>query len=447
MVTDLTKGDPFRTIWRFSIPMLLSMAFQQMYQLADGMIAGRYIGMDALGAVGASHSITTLFLSAASGSAMGVSVVVSQQFGAGNLKNVHCSVSTAVRWLMTLAAVLTVVGLPLSGGLLQLLGTPQELMKAARLYLQIYVLGIPFLFLYNFANGTFNALGDSKTPLYFLIFSSLLNIVLDIVLVVQFKMGIFGIGFATWLAQAIAGVLATLLVLRRVRLLCPPVEQRFDRGLFKEMLRIGIPSVIQQSCTSLGQMSIQSVINSYGHTVVAGYSAAFKLNALVVMAMNTLSNAISSYVAQNLGAKNLTRIKQGVRAGAKMMFGLAVLVTVSLLAGGSFWIKIFMEKSPDMQAVAAGTSFLYIVSPFYLMVCFKVVTDGALRGIGAMKEFMIANFADLIMRVIFSIIMSKLFGYLGIWWVWPMAWVVGTSLSVGFYFKKMRFFNSLCDMT
>lgn len=439
MITDLTKGDPFRTIWRFSLPMLLSMAFQQMYQLADGMIAGRCIGMDALGAVGASHSITTLFLSAASGSAIGVSVVVSQQFGAGNLKQVHRAVSTALRALLVFAIVITLVGLPLSRALLQLLGTPVEVMDAGRLYLQIYVLGVPFLFLYNLANGVFNALGDSRTPLYFLIASSALNVILDILLVVQLDWSIFGIGFATWLSQGIAGIAAIFLILRRVRMLCPAIEHPFDKPLLFEMMRIGIPSIIQQSCTSLGQMSIQSVINSYGHAVVAGYSAAFKINTLVIMLLNTLSNAISSYVAQNLGAKDWQRIRQGVRAGAKLMFWVSVLVVAALLFGGSVWIQAFLEKGADVQAIQAGTSFLYIVSPFYLLVCMKIVTDGALRGMGAMREFMIANFADLFMRILFSVIMSHLFGYLGIWWVWPMAWLVGTTLSVGFFFKKLQF--------
>lgn len=439
MVTDLTKGDPFRVIWRFSLPMILSMIFQQMYQLADGMIAGRYIGMDALGAVGASHSITTLFLAAATGSAIGVSVVVSQQFGAKDLQQVHHAVSTAVCTLMAFAAILTLIDYPLSGALLQLLGTPDELMAYSRLYLQIYVLGIPFLFLYNLANGIFNALGDSRTPLYFLILSSVLNVVLDIVLVVQFGLDIFGIALATWLARGIAGVAAICLVLHRVRALCPPVKKRFDKALCCEMMRIGIPTIIQQSCTGLGQMSVQSVINGYGHAIVAGYSAAFKINTLVMMSMNSLSSAVSSYVAQNLGAKDLTRIRQGMRVGLKLMLAAAALVVAVLLAGGSFWIRAFLEESADTMAIQAGTGFLYIVSPAYLLVAFKFVSDAALRGMGAMKEFMIANFADLIMRVVFSIIMSQWFGYIGIWWVWPMAWLVGTSLSAVFYLKKVRF--------
>lgn len=441
MVTDLTKGDPFQTIWRFSLPMLLSMAFQQMYQLADGMIAGRYIGMDALGAVGASHSITTLFLSVVSGSAIGVSVVVSQKFGAGNLKQVQCAVSTALRALFLFAVVMTLLGFPLSRALLQLLGTPMEMMDAGRIYLQIYVMGIPFLVLYNLANGIFNALGDSKTPLYFLIGSSILNVVLDILLVVQLEWNIFGIGFATWLSQGIAGSSAICLVLRRVRMLCPTTEYKFNKSLLFEMMRIGIPSIIQQSCTSLGQMSIQSVINGYGHAVVAGYSAAFKINTLVIMLLNTLSTAISSYVAQNLGAKDWKRIRQGVCAGAKLMFGLSILVVVILLFGGDIWIRTFLEDGANVQAIQAGTSFLYIVSPFYLLVCMKIVTDGALRGVGAMREFMIANFADLLMRIVFSFIMSHLFGYLGIWWVWPIAWLMGTTLSVGFFFKKLHFLS------
>lgn len=442
MVKDLTVGDPFRTLWQFTLPMLLSMACQQLYQVADAVIAGRCIHMDALGAVGASHPITTLFLSVASGLSLGASVVISRHFGAKEREMVGRAVSTALRAVMAIAVVVMVLGLPLSGALLDVLNTPVELVSGGRLYLQIYVLGLPFLFLYNLANGIFHALGDSKTPLYVLMASSGLNLILDLAFVAGLRWGIFGLAFATWIAQGVAAGIAAATAVRRVRALCPRPGCAFDWPLLKAMLGVGIPSIIQQSCTSLGQMSIQGVINACGHGVVAGYSAAFKLNTLVIMTLNTLSNGVSSYVAQNLGAKNYARIRQGMQAAAKLMFVTAAVVAAALFAGSPVWIQGFLGGEEGSLAMQAGVSFLRTVSPFYLLVCFKIVADGALRGMGAMKEFMTANFADLLLRVALAPLMSRGFGYPGIWWVWPMAWLAGTGLSVMFYRKRMRFFTA-----
>lgn len=435
MIKDLTKGPPAFTLWQFSLPMLFSMLFQQCYSLADSFVAGNYIGMDGLASIGVSHPVTVLFLAVASGSSIGVSVVISQLFGAKKIGMVKTSVYTALRMSIVGAVVLTGIGFFICSRLLGLLKTPEDILISARQYLWIYIAGIPFLFFYNLANGVFQALGDSKTPLYFLIFSSLLNIVLDIILVVIFHAGIAGIGFATFFSQGMAGGFATVVMLRRIKEL--EEEEAFfyyNQDIFIQIMKISIPSILQQSFVSLGQMSIQGVINGYGSAVVAGYSAAFKLNTLIIMTFNTICNAVSSFVAQNAGAKNWERVQEGVRAAVKMILCIALFVVAGLLIGRWYWISLFLKN--DKEAILAGVRFLEIVAPFYFLVCFKIVADGALRGLGAMKEFMIGTFADLIMRVVFSIILSRYFGYEGIWWVWPLAWMVGTIFSVLFYRRK-----------
>lgn len=437
MMKDLTKGSPAQTLLQFASPMLLSMVFQQGYSLVDSLVAGNWIGSDGLASIGVSHPVTTLFLAIASGSSVGISVVLSHQFGANQIGKVKTSVSTALRVFMMGAVILTVLGFCICEGLLSFLQTPDSIFDSAKQYLLIYIAGIPFLFLYNIANGVFHALGDSKTPLYFLVFSSLFNIVLDLLFVVVFHFGILGIGFATFLAQGIAGVVAVCVMRKRIfDLKTTDSFSYYDQELLVQMMKISIPSILQQSFVSFGQMSIQGEINRYGSAVVAGYSAAFKLNSIVIMTFNTLSNAVSSFVAQNMGAKNLDRIKKGVLAAIKMTVCFGGMVVFVLLAGKQQWISLFLKQ--DGEAIEAGIQFVQIVCPFYLIVCFKIIADGALRGLGAMKEFLVGTFADLVIRVIFSIVFSRWFGYRGIWWVWPLAWIIGTIVSVLFYQIKIK---------
>ncbi len=439
MVGNLTVGKPSLVLWSFSVPMLLSMLFQQCYSLVDSIIAGKSIGAAALAAIGVSHPITVLFLAIASGSTLGASVVIGQLFGAGEYHGVQSAVFTATRAFLSAAIGITAVGIWVSPALLELLQTPGDILPLAVVYLRVYICGFPFLYLYNIATGTMNALGDSKTPLYLLLFSSALNILLDILFAVVFRWGLLGIAWATFLAQALVGSIAMLTAKRRVARLAPGQgERRFDRGLCIQILRLGIPSMLQQIFVSLGQMSIQGVINSYGWVVVAGYTAAFRINTLVIMAFNTLSNAVSAYCAQNIGAGLKDRVRQGTKAAMGMILCMAAVAVPILFLWREAIISGFLSKE-SAQSIGVGAGFLQIVSPFYFLVCFKIVADGVLRGIGAMGEFMVGTFADLLVRIV----LSQVFYRMGadsavLWWIWPLAWIVGTSCSVFFYCKKMR---------
>lgn len=436
MITDLTQGNSRKMLWMFSIPMLISVVFQQMYNIADSVIAGKFIGEDALAAVGASYPITMIFMAVAVGSNVGCAVVVSHFFGAKEYKNVKTAVCTIFFTCLAVSILLTACGLLLDDKMLALIQTPENVFADASLYLRIYILGFLFLFLYNICTGIFTSLGDSRTPLYFLIGSSIGNIVLDIVFVVCLKMGVAGVAWATFLAQGIASVLALVTLLHRLtELKTTEPYQKFSFPMLKEVARVAIPSILQQSFVSVGNLFVQSLVNSYGSAVIAGYSAAIKLNVFAVTCLSTLSNGLSSFVAQNLGAKKPQRIQEGFRAGTEMALLVCVPFVAFYFLCSNTAMGLFMDAEESVAAIQTGRDFLHIVTPFYFVVTMKVLCDGVLRGASAMLYFMTTTFADLILRVILAFIFAKGlgFGATGIWMAWPIGWTLSTLLSVFFY--------------
>ena len=439
MNKDLTIGKPEVILWKFCMPLLGSIIFQQMYNIADSLVAGKLIGEHALAAVGNSYGITMIFLAFSVGCNMGCSVIVSQLFGAKNYKGVKTAVYTALIAGVALCVCLMGFGLLSCEWLLQLTNTPAEIFADSKLYLDIFIWGFPFMLFYNVANGIFSALGDSKTPFWFLACSSLANIAVDILFVAGFHMGVAGVAWATFLCQGVSCVLAVGVILKRLGGIktegSVPV---FSGDLLKKITAIAVPSILQQSSISVGNIIIQGVINGFGPGVIAGYSAAIKLNNLVITAMTTLGNGMSNYTAQNLGAGIYERIKAGHKAGIKMAWIICTPIVLLYIGMSDTLIQVFMEN-PSEMAIASGVCFLRIVSPFYLLIAVKLITDGILRGTGSMKQFMIATFTDLILRVVLVMILSGPFGYAGIWASWPLGWVLGTSLSL--WFQKRGAWN------
>lgn len=435
MNKDLTQGSPAAVLWRFSIPMFISVIFQQMYNIADSVIAGKFAGEDALAAVGASYPITMIFMAIAVGSNIGCSVVISNLFGAQEYKRMKTAVSTTLLASLALSVFLTVAGLAGTRALMRMVNTPDNIFEDGALYLAIYVGGFTFLFLYNVATGIFTALGDSRTPLYFLIGSSLGNIALDYVFVRYFQWGVAGVAWATFIAQGIACVLAVWAVI--VRLQNVPTDGKaplFSMSMLRRIAVIAIPSILQQSFISVGNIFIQGIVNSYGSSVIAGYSAAVKLNTFALTSFTTLGNGISNFTAQNLGAGKPDRVRQGFRAGAVMTLLAAVPFFVAYFVFGRQMIFLFMT-SDSGKALSTGVEFLRIISPFYFAICVKLMADGVLRGGGAMKEFMVATFSDLILRVILAFVFSAIWQERGIWLSWPLGWVVAAVMSLAFYKK------------
>ena len=433
MNKDLTVGKPETVLWKFCLPLFGSILFQQLYNIADSLVAGKFIGENALAAVGNSYEITLIFIAFAFGCNIGCSVIVSQLFGAKKYKDMKTSVYTAMISSGVLCWALMLFGILCCGNLLTLIHTQEEILADSRLYLNIYIWGLPFLFFYNIATGIFSALGDSKTPFLFLATSSTSNILIDILFVATFHMGVAGVAWATFLCQGVSCVLAVIVVLKRLAAI--PTDgktQLYSFPAFRKIASIAIPSILQQSFISIGNIIIQSVINDCGVGVTAGYSAAVKLNNLVITSFTTLGNGISNYTAQNMGAGLSSRIKDGFRAGIKMVWLLCVPIVLLYLLASKALILFFINK-PSPLALSSGMQFLYIVAPFYFIASVKLAADGILRGAGLMKHFMAATFTDLILRVALALMLAKHMGYIGIWCAWPVGWTIAMALSVIFY--------------
>ena len=433
MNRDLTVGKPSTVLWKFCLPLFASVIFQQLYNIADSLIAGKFIGEAALAAVGNGYEITLIFLAFGFGCNIGCSVVVSRLFGAKQYRDMKTAVSTTFVSTAILCGFLMLIGQLLCGQLLSAIHTPDEIFADSALYLRIYIWGLPFLFFYNVSNGIFSALGDSRTPFLFLAASSLSNIGMDVLFVKAFGMGVAGVAWATFLCQGVSCVLAVFFVLRRLSKI--PAEGRlvlFSFPIFRQIARIAVPSILQQSFVSVGNIFIQGIINPFGTGVVAGYAASIKLNNLVITSLVTVGNGVSNYTAQNLGANKPERVREGFHAGWRMMWVLAIPIVFLYLFAGKYLVGFFLNDPSD-DALRVGLEILRILSPFYLITAFKFVSDGVLRGSGNMTAFMISTLVDLILRVVLAKILSVPLGTLGIWLAWPIGWVIAVILSVTFY--------------
>lgn len=445
MNKDLTVGKPETVLWRFCMPLFGSIIFQQLYNIADSLVAGKFIGENALAAVGNSYEITLIFIAFAFGCNMGCSVVVSKLFGAKDYRKMKTAVYTSCIFSAAVCLVLMLIGILGSGALLHLIRTPEEVFADSKLYLDIYAWGLPFVFFYNIATGIFSALGDSKTPFYFLAVSSLSNIGVDIWFVTAFRMGVAGVAWATFLCQGVSCVLAMAVVFRRLKKMGERQKAPvFDLQLLRQIVVIAVPSTLQQSFISFGNIIIQSIINGFGAPVMAGYSAAVKLNNLVITSFTTLANGISNYTAQNLGAGKLPRIKEGFRVGIKMVWMISMPLFLLYFFGGAVALKLFMEE-PTLLAMQTGIIYLKVLSPFYFVVSAKLIADGILRGSGMMKQFMVATFTDLTLRVVLAFVFSQTaLGATGIWCAWPVGWCVATLVSIVFYKRGLWNDAALC---
>lgn len=435
MNKDLTVGKSSTVLWKFCLPLFGSIIFQQLYNIADSFVAGKFVGESALAAVGNSYEITLIFIAFAFGCNIGCSVIVSQLFGGKKFSQLKTAVYTTLIAGGVLCAVLMAIGMLFCTYLLRWIHTPDNVFADSELYLDIYILGLPFVFYYNIATGIFSALGDSKTPFWFLACSSLGNVAVDILFVTVFKMGVSGVAWATFLCQGISCVLAVAFVFSRLQKIKTDTRPKaFSWQLLGKIAAVAVPSILQQSFISVGNILIQGIINSFGSAVMAGYSASIKLNNLVITSLTTLGNGISNFTAQNLGAGKLLRIKEGFQAGLKLVWILCVPLTFLYVFAGKYLVYIFLDN-PSGTAMDTGVALLRILAPFYCVVAAKLVADGVLRGAGRMRQFMAATFTDLILRVVLARVLSGYFGVIGIWIAWPIGWSVATVLSLLFYVR------------
>ncbi len=460
MLTD----SPGRSLFFFALPMILGNLFQQFYSTVDSIIVGQYVGEDALAAVGASYSLTTVFIMIAIGGGIGASVVISQYLGAGLNRQMKTSVYTALLSFLGVSIVLGVVGLVFSRNILTALNTPANILEDALLYLDIYFAGLPFLFMYNILSSVFNALGNSKTPLYLLIFSSLLNIVMDLAFVRGLGLGIAGAAVATVIAQGLSAVISFCLLLRALKGYAETrtvsgaadfaeqknmgevvVAQRketlrmtdgkkerpvlFDTAMLGNMIKVAIPSMLQQSIVSIGMLLVQSVVNGFGSSVLAGYTAGTRIESVCIVPMIASGNAVSTFTAQNLGAGKPERVKKGYLAAVKMVAAFAVIICVTLTLFHGGIVGSFLEAGSEPAAFETGNAYLSFIAFFFVCIGLKAITDGVLRGSGDVVVFTLANLINLGIRVSVAFAFAPVWGVQAVWFAIPMGWTTNYLIS------------------
>lgn len=428
MITD----SPGRSLFFFALPMILGNLFQQFYSTVDSIIVGKFVGEEALAAIGASYSLTTVFIMIAIGGGLGASVITSQYLGAALYKKMKTSVYTALISFLTVSIVLGIIGLFFSKAILVSLNTPQNILPDAMLYLNIYFVGLPFLFMYNILSSIFNALGNSRTPLYLLIFSSVFNIVMDLLFVRVFHFGIAGAAVATVLAQGLSAVISFGILMRSLRDFQEENEdaqQMFNVQMLGNMIKVAIPSMLQQSIVSIGMLLVQSVVNGYGSSVLAGYTAGSRIESVCIVPMIASGNAVSTFTAQNLGAGKPERVKRGYLAAVRMVASFAVVLCLMLRLFHESIISSFLEAGSEQAAFETGNAYLSFISFFFVFIGLKAITDGVLRGAGDVVVFTLANLVNLSIRVMIAFVLSPILGVQAVWIAVPIGWVANYLIS------------------
>jgi putative MATE family efflux protein len=429
---DLTTGKEGRLIFHFAAPMLLGNIFQQLFSVVDSVVVGNYIGKQALAAVGASFPIIFMMISLIIGIVMGTTVVISQYFGAKDFVKVKRAIDTMYIYSTVAGIISTVAGLLLSVPLLRLLGTPADIMPQATLYLRIYFSGMVIFFGYNGTSAALRGLGDSKTPLYFLIIATVVNIILVLLFVGVFKWGIAGSAYATLIANALAFALAIIWLNKTHKIIRIAIGGlHFDREIFRHSIRIGLPTGIQQTLVAIGNLALMSIVNRFGTDIIAGYSVGSRLDSLATVPAMSFSQAISTFVGQNIGARKTERIRNGLISTLKMS-GLVTLITSAIII---IWGHLIMRLfTNDPAVIRAGSQYLTIISLFYFLFTLMFIFNGIMRGAGDTLIPMFFSLISLwIVRIPLAYFLSGKMGATGIWWAIPTGWLIGLALSFIYY--------------
>lgn len=440
MTTDLTTGRVTRVILAFSLPLLLSTMLQQFYNIADSMIVGRFTGASGLAAVGAAYPVTLFFVAIATGVSMGCSVVISQLFGAGKRELLHRAVFTALISFSILGIVLSFAGIVCSGFLMHLLNASSDIFDNAKIYLAIYAAGVLPMLIYNAASGVFTGLGDSKLPLYLLLLSSILNVILDYIAVKFLNWGVAGAALATSFSQLVAAVLAVIILVKRLRIITSNSDKRFfDKNILLEIAQAAVPCILQQSCVALTHTIVQSILNTYDTAIIAGYEAASKLHNFAYMGLNTIGTAFASFTAQCFGAGKKERIWQGFRTTIIICLVItAIIIFLFQLIPGQL-INLFIDGDSAPMVIEAGTNYLRIISPVYSVICFIIATGGLLRGVGRSFAFFIETLLEFIVRVVMCFVLTKvLMSYTGLLWAWYFGSSFGFLMCLGLSLQTYR---------
>lgn len=424
----LIWDPPLRALTVFALPIILGSIFQQVYNIADSVILGRFVGQNALAAVGASASLTNVFICIAVGAGSGASVLVSRRLGERDYEGMKRAVWTSLSFFLVLSIALGAAGLFLGGPIMRVLHTPEDVIDLSVLYLQVYFAGFPFLFLYNVLSSMYNAIGKSRIPLYFLIFSSCLNVAMDLFMVIRLHMGVFGAALATLIAQGIS-VALSFTVFRRLMRSFPGSGVLFSAEDLKQILAYAIPSIIQQSTVSIGMMLVQSVVNSFGSEALAGFSATARVENLVSVIFVSIGNAVSPFTAQNLGAGKKDRIRKGYLAGLLLDLVTAALAFAVMIPFSHAIAGLFLGQDGTPGAYSVAEQYMRWIGTFFFFLGAKMATDGVLKGVGKMRIFMLANLCNLTLRVAAAMTLAPRFGIGFVWYAVPAGWITNILIS------------------
>ena len=471
MENYMTEGNAAKSIAYFSIPLVLSSVFQQLYNLVDSIIVGNYVGEDALAAVGASYSITMVFISIAIGSGIGCAVVISQYYGAKMIHKMKTSIYTSI---IAIAILSVFLGWIMSDFLLQIMKTPDNIFYDALSYLKIYFLGLTFMFLYNIITSIFNALGESKIPLYFLIFSSFLNILLDLIFVVKLQYGVVGVAIATLIAQGISAFLSITYLLFNLKKFKTEDEVAIDLGLnnksanvktnkkeninkrkdskdiklfdfaiLKNMNKIAIPSIFQQSFVYISIFLVQIIVNTFGSSIIAGYTIATKIDSITMIPLASFGNAVGTFTAQNIGAKKIERVKEGLKSSLIIITLMSLAIFAVLFIFGQNIIELFLNKPQSEDAIDFALKYLRIVSGFYIVKGFMNAYTGVLKGAGDIGVFVLSTMLNFLVRLIIVYVFANTIGVSVIYYGVPIGWFVGLLIGYIRYKSEKWKFKSI----
>lgn len=431
---DLTDGKPSRLILQFATPMLIGNVFQQLYNVVDSIIVGNFLGKEALAAVGASFPLLFMLISFVIGIASGSTIIISQYFGAKDIQSVRRAIDTMWVFLFFASIVITVLGITFSGMIFELIRLPSEVIPQARLYFNVYMGGIILFFGFSATSAILRGLGDSKTPLYFLVIATITNILLDLLFIVVFEWGIAGAAIATIISQGGAFISAVIYLNRTHQVFNLSWRKiDFDRPIFRKSLKIGLPSGLQSTFVSLGMLALFRIVNEFGTDTVAAYSVALRIDSLAALASMNFGAALSTYVGQNLGANKPERVFAGLMATLKMSSVVSLAVTVMVIIFRQQLMGLF---TADAEVIRIGAEYLLIVCSFYVVFSAMFVIGGVLRGAGAtVVPMFITLFALWFIRIPSSWWLSRELGAVGIWWAIPLGWAIGAVFSWIYYLK------------
>ena len=445
MTKDLTVGSPMRLILRFAIPLVFGNLFQQMYNMIDTIIVGRYLGLSALTSVGSTASIIFLIIGFCLGTCAGLTIPVAQQFGAKNYGKMRSYIMNAAYLSIFLAAILTVVTALLCGNILTWMRTPADIYQGAYDYLIVIFLGIPFTFLYNVVSGIIRAMGDSKTPFYFLILSTILNIVMDLLFMIVFQMGVTGAALATILAQAAAGVLCLIYMKKKYEILqFTREERRLRADCIRTLFVMGVPMGLQYSITAIGSIMLQSAVNVLGTVYVSAFTAAFKVKQLAMCPYDAFATASATFGSQNLGAGKIDRIKKGLFSaiGATLIYSVAIGLV--LIFAGSKIALLYVDGS-ETEVLREVQRYLTCSGFFYCFLAFLNCTRMTIQGLGYSAVAMLAGCSELVARAVMSLLVIPAFGYIAVCFADQTAWIAATCVVLPIFFHIMRKLQKKCS--